>query len=335
MSDSALGDQSQSGHEPKRILVTGASGFIGTHLVPALCRDHKVTTFGRSNAPARQFRSLDLRHKVGDVTNYEQVREAVKDQDVVFHMAGLVSYKDADLARLHAVNVEGTRNVMRACFENGVRRVVHTSSVAAFGVPPLGTEGNESIEYNLGGMDLHYCDTKHEGELVVREYFERGLNVVILNPGIIFGEGDTHPHHFAIFRSMSKGYMFCVPPGGTPYSDINDVVAAHLAALDHGAAGERYSLVSANLTYMDAARVFSRIYKCSPPRVVLPSGLVLFIGQMSEFPLFRHKSAVTWQTAFLSVHKIFFDCKKAAAELNFKPTPFEETVKRTSSYYLK
>lgn len=323
--------------EKKRVLVTGASGFIGSHLVPRLCEmGFEVTTFGRSSSRARQFRDLPIQHQNGDVTNFEQVREAVSGQDIVFHMAGLVSYKRGDLARLNAVNVEGTRNVMKACYENGVSRVIHTSSVAAFGVPPLGTVGDETIEYNLADMELHYCDTKHQGELVVQEYFEKGLNVIILNPGIIFGEGDTHPHHLAIFKAMSQGFMFCVPPGGTPYSDIQDVVDAHVKAIDKGRAGERYSLVSANLSYLDAAGVFAKLYKCALPRYVLPPVVVLAAGNVSEvLPFFHIKSALTWQVAFLSNHKIFFNCCKAAQELDFKPTAFEDTVLRTASYYLK
>lgn len=321
----------------ERVLVTGASGFIGSHLVPALvAQGYQVTTFGRSSQP-RQFKNLPVQHRVGDVTNAEQVKAAMSGQQILFHMAGLVSYKKGDLARLTATNVEGTRNVMAAALEAGLKRVIHTSSVAAFGVPPLNKIGNEALEYNLAGMDLHYCDTKQEGEKVVQEYFQKGLNVVILNPGIIFGEDDTHPHHLAIFKAMSRGFMFCVPAGGTPYSDIQDVVAAHINAIDMGRAGERYSLVSANLSYMEAGKLFASLYKCSPPKIILPPGLVQLMGVLCEdlLPIFHIKSALTRQVAFLSNHKIFFDCRKAEEELAFKPTPFADTIKRTAAYYLR
>ncbi len=321
----------------KRVLVTGASGFIGSHLVPKLAaRGYQVSTLGRTSGKPH-FESLGVTHICGDVTNYEQVLAATANQDIVFHMAGLVSYRSADLVRQRAVNVEGTRNVMAAALASGVGRVIHTSSIAAFGIPPEGTIGDESITYNLEGLDLSYCDTKHEAELVVEEFFKQGLNVITLCPGIIFGEGDTHPHHHFIFRAMSKGFMLGVPAGGTPYSDIVDVVDAHLNAIDSGRSGQRYSLVSANLSYKEAGNLFASIYSCRPPLAVLPQSFVIFAGQFAEevLPIFRIKTALTKQVAYLSNYKIFFDCKKASAELNFKPTPFSETIRRTASYYLQ
>ncbi len=321
----------------RRVLVTGASGFIGSHLVPKLAaQGFAVSTFGRTSGKPH-FESLGVEHICGDVTNYEQVLAATANKDIVFHMAGLVSYRSVDLVRQRVVNVEGTRNVMRAALANNVGRVIHTSSIAAFGIPPEGTIGDETISYNLEGLELSYCDTKHEGELVVEEYFKQGLNVIALCPGIIFGEGDTHPHHHFIFRAMSKGFMLGVPPGGTPYSDIVDVVDAHLNAIDLGRAGERYSLVSANLSYKEAGQLFASIYACRPPLVVMPQSFVIFAGKFAEeiLPIFHIKTALTRQVAYLSNHKIYFDCKKATAELNFKPTPFGETIRRTASYYLQ
>ena len=330
-------DNSKNSTAPRRVLVTGASGFIGTHLVPKLvAAGFLVSTFGRTSGKPH-FESLGVNHICGDVTNYEQVLAASAGHDIIFHMAGLVSYRSADLTRQRAVNVEGTRNVMEAALASGVGRVIHTSSIAAFGIPPEGTIGDETIEYNLTGLNLSYCDTKHEAELVVEEYFRKGLNVITLCPGIIFGEGDTHPHHHFIFRALSKGFMLGVPAGGTPYSDIVDIVDAHLNAIDLGRAGERYSLVSANLSYREAGELFAKIYSCRPPLVTLPQSFVTFAGQFAEevLPLFHIKTALTKQVAYLSNYKIFFDCKKATAELKFKPTAFSETIRRTASYYLQ
>jgi len=321
----------------KRILVTGASGFIGSHLVPRLVQaGHIVSTLGRASGQSKQFNELGVKHYSGDVTNLEQVLEACTDKDVVFHMAGLVSYRSSDLPRQRAVNVDGTRNVMRACLLKNVGRVIHTSSIAAFGIPPEGTTADETFKYNLAGLGLSYCDTKHEAEEVVAEYFAAGLNVLLLCPGIIFGEGDTHPHHHVIFKSLSKGFLLGVPAGGTPYSDIVDIVDAHVKAIDLGRAGERYSLVSANLSYKEAAQLFAKIYSRRPPLMVLPKFIVVFAGTMAEryLPMLNIKSALTWQVAYLSNYKIFFDCKKAQTELQFTPTPFATTIKRTASYYL-
>ena len=136
---------------------------------------------------------------------------------IVFHLAGLVSYKKRDIQRQHGVNVLGTRNVLEAALRHGVDRVIHTSSVAAMGIPKPGTIGDETLEYNLHGKGLNYCDSKYEAEQQVLEFVKRGVPALMLNPGIVFGEGDTHPHHHAIFATMSRGNLIGVPAGGVTF----------------------------------------------------------------------------------------------------------------------
>jgi dihydroflavonol-4-reductase len=322
---------------PLKILVTGASGFIGTSLVPKLVAlGHKVRTMGRSSSCPKAFQGLALEHTRGDVTNPEQVQDAVAGCDVVYHLAGLVSYKKRDLNRQYAVNVLGTRNVLDACLRNNVKRVIHTSSVAAMGIPEEGQIADEEFEYNLHGLGLSYCDTKHEAELEVNSFVRQGLPVIMLNPGIIFGEGDTHPHHHVIFGAMAKGWAIGVPPGGVPFSDINDVVDAHINALTQGRTGERYVLVSANLTMREAGTIFSKIFGTRAPMLEIPGPMLVALGTAVEtiFPLFGLNPALSRQVAWLSQHKIFFSSKKAEEDLNFHATPFSETIKRTTPYYL-
>jgi len=320
-----------------KILVTGASGFIGQNLVPRLVEiGHEVRTFGRASAPPKLLAALKIEHARGDVTNPEQVLAAVKGCDMVFHLAGLVSYRKKDLARQYAVNVLGTRHVMNACLKEKVSRVIHTSSVAALGIPRRGEIGSEEIEYNLKGLGLTYCDTKHEAELEVSKFYSQGLNVVTLNPGIIFGEGDTHPHHHAIFAAMSKGWMIGVPPGGVTFSDIHDVVAAYLSCLTKGRAGQRYVIVSANLSFQEAAIILAKLNGARPPLFKVPGSLLVSLGILAEdfLPAFGVRPPLTRQAAWLSQHEIFFSSAKASAELDFQPTPFEDTVRRTAPYYL-
>jgi dihydroflavonol-4-reductase len=320
-----------------KIFVTGAGGFIGSKLVRKLCeRNCDVRTFGRSSAAPRTLQDLPVEHRGGDITNFEQVVSAMEGCKYVYHLAGLVSYNKKDLQRQYGVNVIGTQNIVNACLQLGVKRLIHTSSVAAMGIPPAGTVGNESIEYNLGGRNLTYCDTKYEAELEIHQAYKAGLDTIVLNPGIIFGEGDTHPHHHAIFAAMSRGSMIGVPAGGVAFSDINDVVDAHVNAGSMGRAGERYALVSANLSYWAAALIFARINNARPPLFTIPGGVLTFLGAISEtvFPAIGMNAPLTKQNAWLSQQEIFFSSEKAVQELNFKQTSFEDTVCRTAPYYL-
>ncbi len=322
---------------PGKIFVTGAGGFIGSKLVRKLAEGNfDIRTFGRSNAIPRNLADLKIEHYGGDITNFEQVFAAMEGCEYVYHLAGLVSYNKKDYQRQYGVNVIGTQNIVNSCLRHNVKRMIHTSSVAAMGIPPAGTIGTEAIEYNLYGKGLTYCDTKYEAELEVFHAFKNGLNTIILNPGIVFGEGDTHPHHHAIFAAMSKGAMIGVPAGGVTFSDINDVVDAHLNALTQGRAGERYALVSVNLSYWEAGRIFASVNNARPPLFVIPGWVLTSLGSIFEtvFPAFGYAAPLTQQNAWLSQHNIFFSSDKAIQELSFKQTPFEETVRRTAPYYL-
>ncbi len=321
----------------RKILVTGASGFIGQSLVPKLVKlGHKVRTFGRSPNLPSSLSQLNLEHYSGDITNFDQLLEAMQDRDLVYHLAGLVSYKKRDIEKIHAINVIGTGNVMKASLVANVKRVIHTSSVAAFGIPEHGEIGSEDIEYNLEGKGLSYCDTKHLGEKEVLRYVSSGLSAIILNPGIIFGEGDTHPHHHAIFAAMSKGWMIGVPSGGVTFSDINDVVQAHINCIDKGTIGARYAVVSANLSFKEAALIFAQLNDLRGPLFEIPNNFLTRLGAIVEniCPLFGIDPPLTRQVAWLSQQKIFFSSAKAINEIGFQPTPFIDTVRRTSDYYL-
>jgi dihydroflavonol-4-reductase len=319
-----------------RVLVTGASGFFGHSLVPSLVRSsHSVVTFGRSQAIPR-FSSLQVEHRRGDLADTASLIEAFRGIDAVIHMAGLVSYRKCDLDKLIDANVTGTDNVMKAALQAGVGRVLHMSSIAGMGIPPEGEIATEELQYNLSGRGLHYCDTKHQSELVALSYAQQGLPVLVLAPGITFGEGDTHPHHQTIFRSMQNGGQIGYPKGGVMFSDIQDVVRTTTNALTMGRPGERYVVGSANLTFREASAELSKVIGGTIPFFPIPGVIseLAGIGCEALFPLLGMTPKLTWQVAWLSQHKIFFSSDKAAQELGHQQTPFEDTIKRTASHYL-
>jgi dihydroflavonol-4-reductase len=319
------------------VLVTGASGFLGGRLAERLHElGFEVKTFGRQPKSNEKLSRLNIEHVQGDIFEPSSIAAACRGAGAVFHLAGLVSYRRADYDLLYKTNVIGTRNVMKACLDAGVERVINMGSIAGMGIPKAGAIADESIEYNLKGHGLHYCDTKFEAEQEAMRFAKQGLPVLSLNPGITFGEGDTHPHHHTIFRFMHSGWLVGYPTGGVMFSDIEDVVAACLSSLVNGNPGERYVVGSANKTFQEAADELAKVLNGKKPILPLPGWLCEGAGVFSEsvFPLFKKKPALTWQVAWLSQHKIFYSSDKAIKELGLKQTPFEETLKRTAPFYL-
>ncbi len=319
------------------VLVTGASGFLGTRLCQRLCElDFELRTFSRQEKPPEKIQDLPAKHFQGDLCDPDSLKKAVTGADAVLHLAGLVSYRASDYDLLYKTNVLGTRNIMKECLDAGVERVINMGSIAGMGIPCPGSIGNEEIEYNLKGHGLHYCDTKYEAEQEAMRFAKQGLNVLSLNPGITFGEGDTHPHHHTIFRSMLSGWFVGYPAGGVMFSDIEDVVAACISSLTKGEAGQRYVIGSENLSFKDAGEMLARVLNGRKPCFQIPGWLSEAAGVFCEsvFPAFKKKPALTWQVAWLSQQNIFFSSDKAIKELGYKQTPFEDTLKRTASYYL-
>jgi dihydroflavonol-4-reductase len=320
-----------------QVLVTGASGFFGKRLIPKLVNSgYKVNTFGRNDLP-NSLLPLVNKHYRGNIADINTIHQAMKDIDVVFHLAGLVSYRRCDYEKLYQNNVIGTRNMMTAAMKASVSRVIHMSSIAGMGIPNEGMLADETIEYNLKGLGLHYCDTKHGAELEVLKFVKQGLPALMLAPGITFGEGDTHPHHHTIFASMARGSSIGYPKGGVMFTDIENVVDVCLNSIHRGRIGERYVLGSENVSFYDAAITLSKLIGSRPPKFAIPPWLAESAGYISEsvLPLFGLTPTLTRQVAWLSARKIFFTFDKAIAELGLQPIAFKDTVKRTAPYYLR
>src|SRR5579883_2035083 len=154
-----------------KILVTGASGFLGAHLCRRFVQDgHEVTALCRPTSDDRAIAELPLRRVDGDVTNPADVRAAVVEQDAVIHAAGNLAYWRQVRSTQTRVNVDGTRHIAVACREAGIRRLVHVSSVAAIGIPRRGDgPADEDFRFNLGTTGLNYHRSKALAEEAIRE----------------------------------------------------------------------------------------------------------------------------------------------------------------------
>ncbi len=273
-----------------RVLVTGSTGFIGGRLCQALlAAGYMVRAFHRATSNLRLLEGLDVEHVTGDLTQPDSLRPAMEGIEAVFHTAALLD--DSHPGRLYTVTVEGTRTVLEAAREAGVRRFVQTSSVAALGIPeaPPGgknnapTPMNEMHTWNYRPEYWPYGYSKYLAELEVQQAVARGLDAVIVNPAVVLGAGDIYRQSSSPVVQMARGKIGVTTQSGLNVVHIDDVTAGHIAALEYGKSGERYLLTGENLTLTEFLNKIAAIVNMRPPWLVLPAGLVRVLANPASW----------------------------------------------------
>ena len=318
-------------------LVTGATGFIGANLVEALAqRGWQVRALHRASSSLKALAGLAYEPAIGDVTEPASLAAAMRGVDVVFHVAAVADYWRSDPSRLMRVNVDGTRNVLRAAHEAGVRRVVFTSSCAALGQPAFGQALDERAQFNLRAEAFPYGYSKHLAEQVCQEFVSAGLDVVIVNPAVVFGPRDVNMVSSSLVVEAARRGLPFAPPGGVSAIDVADVCAGHIAAAERGRTGERYILTAENLTYAQLFALLAEVVGRPCPRLILPRWVFRLAAPMVGFARDRLgvRLPVSSEQVRFAAETFWFDASKARCELGLTPRPVREAIQRTYDWYV-
>jgi nucleoside-diphosphate-sugar epimerase len=242
-----------------RILVTGATGYLGSALVGELARACEHVTLLIKPSDPIALRS-ELRSAVdtvaGDITDPQSVDDAMRGISRVYHLAGIASPNSRLAELIWRTNVIGAYHVARSALRHGVRRVVHVSSTAAIGYPPQGVVADEDFDPRESVLNNVYSATKRAGERLMLDFADRGLDVVVVNPAAVFAPGSGPARSWqGLLAAARKGLLRVVPPGGTAVCSARDFVAGVMAAMNKGEPGRRYILSTANLSYREIAEL--------------------------------------------------------------------------------
>lgn len=324
-----------------RILVTGSTGFIGSHLCRALlAQGETVRAFHRSSSTLRLLDGLPLEHALGDLTEPESVEAAMQDVDAVYHVAGVASNRGS-AGRMYTVMVEGTRTVLQAALNAGVQRLVYTSCVTSLGVPETAPARrtqpvllNENHTWNFRGDRWPIGYTKYLAELEVQKAVAQGLDVVTVNPGFVVGAQDIYRQTNALVLQIAQQKLPFLISGGFNFVHVMDVVEGHLAAMQSGRSGERYILGGTNLSYVAFARMVAEIAGVKPPVLVLPAGVarrlvrpLTLLRRFISFP-------VGVETLHVAGQLFFYDNRKARTELGVSVArPIETAIREALAWY--
>jgi len=316
-------------------LVTGGTGFVGSHIARQLiAAGHTARVLRRINSSMLALEGVEVESAMGDVTDRDSLALAMRGCEWVFHVAAVADYWRADKARMYHVNIDGARNVFEAALAAGVRRVVFTSSGAAVGLRRDGTPADESVQFNLDPRRCPYGHTKFLAEAEALRAVRRGLEVVIVNPAIIMGPGDVNQISGSTVIELARGRIPAIPAGGADFIDVRDVAAMHIAAAERGVAGERYILGAANSAWSELIPLAARTLRVRAPFVRLPvlltEPLALAVDALRAL---RVPLPLEGNQVRLSAKPIYYDHAKAHRDLVPPQVPIPQMIADTYAWY--
>lgn len=318
-----------------RILVTGATGFLGSHLVPRLLeRGHEVRAIARSAPGPSLARAQFIRSGLED---RDVVRRALEGVEAVYHLAGLVSFDPKDGRRMYQLHVDRTRELLEDVRAAGVKRLVLASTSGTIAVSKEERIATEDDDYPIAlvGRWPYYTSKIFQERLTIEFCRQHGLPLVVLNPSLLLGPGDDRLSSTWTVAKFLNGEIPSMPNGGMSLVDVRDAAEAFVAALTRGELYGRH-LMGVNMRLKEFYGRLSRLTGVSPPPLRMPGTLnVLGARLMERWADLRGRDpALTPQEVEIGEHFFYFDSSKAERELGFRARDPHETLYDTVQYLL-
>ena len=320
------------------ILVTGGTGFLGSHLLRSLVRAGKpVRALHRRHIPQQV---ADIRDQVewvpGDVLDTGALEDAMQGIEQVYHCAAVVSFQPDKRAEMLRINVEGTANVVNLALNANVKKVVHVSSVAALGRARQQTDINETAQWEDSKNNSYYAISKHLSEMEIWRGIAEGLDAVIVNPSIILGSGFWHDGSGMLLKNAWKEFPYYTE-GINGFVDVQDVVEVMIRLMDSDITAQRYVLSAENWPYRQLFTVMAEAMGKKPPHIAAKPWMAELVWRIEKFKgmITGKRPVLTKETARTAQLKVFYNSDKVIQALPaFRFKPLEQTVKEISAAFL-
>jgi dihydroflavonol-4-reductase len=320
-----------------KILVTGATGFLGSHVARELVsRGESVRVLVRASSNLRALEGIPTERIRGDLRDRASLDRALEGVQRVFHVAADYRLWARDPREIYESNVTGTQNLLDSSRRAGVDRFIYTSTVATIAVPREGSLPSEATHASISEMIGHYKRSKFEAEQCALQAAKDGLPVVIVNPTTPVGPGDWKPTPTGkIIVDFLNGRMPGYVDTGLNLVPVEDCAHGHLLAADRGRVGERYILGGANLTLRQMLDLLASVSGRRAPRWKFPHVLAYAAGciDTAVARLLGREPQIPLEGVRMSRHKMFVDASKAGRDLGFAPGPIEAALARATAWY--
>lgn len=332
------------------ILVTGGTGFLGSHLLYHLVNsgakvravrrktsniENVKTVFGYYTGEAGKFFDR-IEWFTADLLDLPELKNAFKEVSQVYHCAALVSFDPKDYHRMRKNNITSTENIVNLCITENVKKLCFVSSVAALEKSPDNQPVTEENYWTNASGKSGYAITKHGAETEVWRAGQEGLDIVIVNPGVIIGSGFWKQGSSKIFDKIYNGLSFYTE-GVTGFVDVTDVVKAMMLLMQSDIKDERFVLVSENVSFKDLFFKIADALQVKRPSKKATKQMLKLAWRLDwlKSKLTGSTPLLTKDSAEAAFRKTYFSSEKIEKRLGFQFTPIDESVKRISTDYLK
>ncbi len=333
------------------ILVTGGSGLVGSHLLFELAKRGKKTRALKRESTnlfwvREVFSFYDPKNSVQlfnmiewvdcELDDFDLLLKSLQGVNVVYHCAAMVSFDPSHKSKMLSINVDGTAALVNACLEAGVVRFCHCSSVAALGHAEDGKILDEKNVWKTSPANSNYAISKFGAEREVWRGAEEGLEVVIVNPSIIIGPGDTSRSSSKIFESMVKGLKFYAS-GKTGFVDVRDVALAMVKLAESDIRSERFVLNGQNLAYKDFFEIIAKHAGVKAPSIKVGPCLLALAWRLEWLTskITQRSPIITKETAASALRNTLYSSKKIEDALNFKFISIDDAARNLANFHGK
>lgn len=323
-----------------KVLITGATGFIGNH-VTRLCLEQgdEVRVMVMPGEDRSPLDGLDVEFVEGNLLDPASLPKCVAGVEGLYHLAAIYAVWTKDPTLQYRVNVDGARAILLAAQAAGVEKIVFTSSIAAVGVPREGELADETTAFNGWNYANDYVLSKYISEQMVRGLIAEGLPATIVCPGFPFGPGDRMPTPTGkLIIAILKGKMKHYFDGGLSAVDVRDVAKGHVLAMAKGRIGQNYLLSNkaGNMSQADFARMVGKVAGVDNVATQeIPAWALGASGRVMEAwaNISGKTPMTTYKTSMYAMQKIYVDPAKAITELGLPQTPIETAVKDSAQWF--
>ncbi len=320
----------------KKILITGGTGFLGTHIVRQFLDVGQKNLRVMASSVPDWMSDAGVEPFAGSVTNREDVAAATKNTEAIYHLAGKVSFAYEGAAQMNKIHVEGTRLLCEAAKENGVKNFILASSSGTSAISETDEIVDETYPQPVQILTkwAYYASKYYQEKTALRVFNDQGERLVILNPSLLLGAGDERLSSTKVVLDFMAKKLPITPTGGLNFVDARDVANAFVNALDRGRHAERYLLGAVNWKFSEFFRRLENLTGVSAPRLKVPKKVAVFGASFIDSIYKNFNRTTPFEASEVEMGEYFwyFDSSKAEEELNFTTREPAETLQDTIKY---